>query len=128
MLGPDRIVIHADVNGHFAYSSLIYYPELLNVPVVIGGNEEARHGIVLSKNQAAKKYKIPTGGTLHQARQLCPTLKSLPPVYSLYERTSKDFYGFMEQFSPISAPFGCDGMTIDVTSPLRRRRALYTRR
>ncbi len=116
MFGPDKYYIHADVNGHFAYSSLIYYPELLNVPVVIGGNEEARHGIVLSKNAAAKKYKIPTGTSLHQARQLCPQLKSLPPVYPLYERTSKDFYAFLEQFTPVSAPFGCDGMSIDVTS------------
>ena len=115
-LPRDKWVIHADVNGHFAYSSLVYYPELLNVPMVIGGNEEARHGIVLSKNQAAKKYKIPTGSSLHQARQLCPNLKTLPPVYPLYDRTSKDFYAFMDQYTPISAPFGCDGKSIDVTS------------
>jgi DNA polymerase-4 len=115
MYGPDKWVIHADVNGHFAYSSLLYYPQLLDVPVVIGGNEEARHGIVLSKNQAAKKYKIPTGSTLYQARLLCPKLISLPPVYPLYERTSQDFYKFMDRFSDISAPFGCDGKSIDVT-------------
>ena len=112
---PDRWIIHADINGHFAYSSLIYYPELLDVPVVIGGNEEARHGIVLSKNRPAKKYKIQTGSALWEARRLCPGLKTLPPVYPLYERTSKDFYVFMEKFTPVSAPFGCDGMSIDVT-------------
>lgn len=111
----DKIVVHADVNGHFCYSSLLYYPELLDVPVVVGGNEESRHGIVLSKNQAAKKYRIQTGSTLYQARQLCPNLRSLPPSYPLYERTSKDFYRFMRQFSDISAPFGCDGMSIDIT-------------
>ncbi len=33
MFGPDKYFIHADVNGHFAYSSLICYPELLGVPV-----------------------------------------------------------------------------------------------
>ena len=112
----DHWIIHCDINGHFAYSSLIYYPELLDIPVVIGGNEEARSGIVLSKNQAAKKFKIPTGCTLYQARQLCPNLKSLPPVYPLYDRTSKDFYAFMDKFSPVSAPFGCDGKSVDVTS------------
>ena len=111
----DRWIIHCDINGHFAYSSLIYYPELLDVPVVIGGDEEARHGIILSKNQPAKKYRIQTGSSLHQARQLCPELKSLPPAYPLYERTSKDFYHFLDAYSPISAPFGCDGKSIDVT-------------
>ncbi len=111
----DRIFIHADVNGHFCYSSLLYFPQLLDVPVVVGGSEEKRHGIVLSKNQAAKKYKIITGSSLYQARQLCPSLESLPPIYPLYERTSHDFYRFLDQFSDISAPFGCDGKTIDIT-------------
>ncbi len=111
----DKWIIHADVNGHFCYSSLLYFPELLDDPVVIGGSEEKRHGIVLSKNQPAKKYKIQTGSSLHQARQLCPALKSLPPVYPLYDRTSKDFYGFMDRFTDISAPFGCDGKSIEVT-------------
>jgi DNA polymerase-4 len=112
----DKWIIHADINGHFANSSLIYYPELLKMPVVIGGNEEARHGIVLSKNQEAKNYRIPTGTSLNQARQLCPHLKTLPPVYPLYDRTSRDFYAFMDRYTPISAPFGCDGKSIDVTN------------
>ena len=112
----DRWIIHCDINGHFAYSSLIYYPELLEIPMVIGGSEEARHGIVLSKNLAAKKYKIQTGSSLYQAKQLCPELKSLPPVYSLYERTSRDFYAFLDEYSPVSAPFGCDGKSIDISN------------
>ena len=116
MLPQNKWIIHCDINGHFAYSSLIYYPELLDDPVVIGGSEAARHGIVLSKNKEAKKYKIPTGSSLQQARQLCPDLKSLPPVYSLYERTSRDFYRFLDTFTPVSAPFGCDGKSIDVTN------------
>jgi DNA polymerase-4 len=112
----DSWIIHCDINGHFAYSSLIYYPQLLDVPVVIGGNEEARHGIVLSKNRLAKQYKIKTGTALYQARKLCPELKALPPIYPLYERTSMDFYNFLDTYSPISAPFGCDGKSIDVTN------------
>jgi len=112
----NKWIIHCDINGHFAYSSLIYYPWYLDVPVVIGGSEESRHGIVLSKNHAAKKYKIQTGNSLVDARKLCPGLISLPPVYSLYERTSMDFYRFLDKYSPISAPFGCDGKSIDVSS------------
>jgi len=114
-MSQDRWIIHADVNGHFCYSSLIYYPELMDVPVVIGGNEEARHGIVLSKNKSAKKYNIQTGSSLMEARKLCGNLTTLPPVYPLYDRTSKDFYNFMGNYSPVTAPFGCDGMSADVT-------------
>lgn len=111
----DKWIIHADINGHFCYSLLIYFPEMWDIPVVVGGNEEARHGIVLSKNQPAKKYKIQTSSSLYQARQLCPELSSLPPVYPLFDRTSKDFYGFMDRFTDVTAPFGCDGKTDDVS-------------
>lgn len=111
----DRIIIHCDINGHFAYSSLIYRPDLLDEPMVVGGNEESRHGIVLSKNHAAKKYRIQTGTSLYQARQLCPNLHSLPPDYALYTRTSEDFYRFMDQYTDVTAPFGCDGISLDVT-------------
>lgn len=111
----DRLIIHVDINGHFCYSSLIYRPDLLGQPVVIGGSEESRHGIVLSKSQEAKKYKIQTGNSLVQSRQLCPSLITLPPDYSLYTRTSLDFYHYMDQFTDITAPFGCDGISLEVT-------------
>lgn len=111
----DRVIIHCDINGHFAYSELLYYPKLLDVPFVVGGNEGSRHGIVLSKNQAAKKYRIGTGNSLVQARQLCPSLVSHPPNYALFTRTSNDFFDFMKQFTDITAAFGCDGVSLDVT-------------
>lgn len=111
----DRLIIHCDVNGHFAYSTLIYHPALREKPVVIGGNEESRHGIVLSKTQKAKEFHIQTGSSLHQARRLCPHLITLPPEYELYRRTSDDFFAFMDQYTDITAPFGCDGISIEVT-------------
>lgn len=111
----DRLIIHVDINGHFCYSSLIYRPDLLGQPVVIGGSEESRHGIVLSKSQEVKKFRVQTGNSLMQARQLCPGLISLPPNYDLYHRTSLDFYHYMDQFTDITAPFGCDGISLEVT-------------
>ena len=36
----------------------LYHPEYKNVPLAVGGSEQARHGIILAKNQLAKKYNI----------------------------------------------------------------------
>lgn len=49
-------------------------PELREKPVVVGGDEEARHGIVLVKNQVAKRWGIQTAETLWQARWKCPAI------------------------------------------------------
>ena len=119
----DRILVHCDVNGHFAYSELLYFPRLLTVPFVVGGGisvdsrslDGSRNGIILSKNEAAKKYRIGTGNSLIQARRVCPHLVNHPPNYPLFTRTSNDFYGYGGQFSDKLAGFGCDGFTIDIT-------------
>ena len=45
-------------------------PAIRHLPVAVGGDAESRHGIVLAKNEIAKKYKIRTGEALWQARSL----------------------------------------------------------
>ena len=49
-----REILHVDFNNFYASVECLDHPELANVPVVVGGDEESRHGIVLSKNEIAK--------------------------------------------------------------------------
>lgn len=112
----DRIVLHVDCNSFFASVSLLYKPWLQNKPVVVGGDEATRHGIVLAKNQLAKKYKIPTGAALWQARQLCPDLVVIPPDYELYERFSKEIKErIFADFTDLQESFGSDESWLDIT-------------
>ena len=55
VMGVARDILHIDFNNFYASVECLDHPELDNVPVVVGGNEEARHGIVLSKNELAKR-------------------------------------------------------------------------
>ena len=50
----DRVILHVDCNSFFASVSLLYKPWLQDRPVVVGGDESTRHGIVVAKNQPAK--------------------------------------------------------------------------
>ena len=43
--------------------------DIRNIPSVIGGDEDARHGIVVAKSPVAKKYGVKTAETLYQARR-----------------------------------------------------------
>lgn len=59
---PEPIFYHIDVNSAFLSFEAAYRVNVLgekldirNIPSVIGGNEERRHGIVLAKSMPAKK-------------------------------------------------------------------------
>lgn len=52
----------------------LHHPELAGKPMAVGGDPEARHGIVLTANYIAKRAGVKTGMALWQARQVCPEI------------------------------------------------------
>lgn len=91
-------------------------PALRNKPVVVGGNESARHGIVLTKNEIAARYGITTGETLWSARRKCPELVTVPPHFSLYTKFSGMVRELLREYTPLVEPFGLDEAWMDVTA------------
>ena len=55
-----RVILHCDCNSFFASVESALDPSLKNVPMAVCGSTEDRHGIVLAKNELAKKYNIQT--------------------------------------------------------------------
>ena len=85
----DRVILHSDCNGFYASVECLHHPEIRNKPVAVSGDAENRHGIILAKNEIAKKYNIKTGEAIWQAKQKCPDLITVPPHFDLYKRFSK---------------------------------------
>ena len=110
-----RVILHSDLNSFYASVECLYNPELRDKPVVVGGDPQARHGIVLTKNQIAKNAGIKTGEVLWQAKQKCPGLVILKPNYNLYIRFSKLVRDIYRYYSDLIEPFGIDEAWIDVT-------------
>ena len=54
----DRIILHCDLNNFFASVTLLSNPTLYDLPVAVCGSVEARHGIVLAKNELAKNQGV----------------------------------------------------------------------
>ena len=48
-----RVILHGDANGFYAACELVYRPELRGLPMSVGGDVEARHGIVLASTPEA---------------------------------------------------------------------------
>lgn len=112
----ERSVLHCDANKFYASVECLYHPEIRDKPVVVGGSEETRHGIVLTGNEKAKKlYGIKTGMSLADARLLCPQLVVVPPDYPRYIRFSKMLRRIYSDYTDMIEPFGLDECWLDVT-------------
>ena len=51
----NRTILHSDCNCFYASVELLHHPELRGKPVAVGGDPEARHGIVLTADYTAKR-------------------------------------------------------------------------
>ena len=111
----ERVILHSDCNSFYASVECLHHPEIRDKPVAVGGDVEQRHGIILAKNQLAKRYNIKTGEALWQAKQKCPDLVIMPPNYSLYMRFSKLARQIYLDYTDQVEPFGLDEAWLDVT-------------
>ena len=114
----DRIILHCDLNSFYASVELRDHPDLRTVPTAVCGDPSSRHGIILAKNEAAKKYGVQTAETIWQARKKCPGLVLLPPHHSLYRQVSRQVNAIYEQYTDLVEPFGIDESWLDVTNTL----------
>ncbi len=113
--GMSRVILHSDCNCFYASVEHLHHPELKGKPVAVGGDPEARHGIVLTADYTAKKYGVKTGMALWQARQVCPNIIFLPPRMDLYLRFSRMANEIYGEYSDQVENFGVDEAWIDVT-------------
>ncbi len=119
--------MHIDVNSAFLSWTAAYEKQIgvdrdiREMISVIGGNEKNRHGIVLAKSVLAKKYKIQTGMSLMEARQLCPNLLVVPPRYDIYVRASKTLREYLMKYTPDVQVFSIDECFLKFTDIDRRQ-------
>ena len=111
----ERVILHCDLNNFFASVSLLINPTLRSVPVAVCGDKEQRHGIVLAKNEAAKRCGVKTAEAIFEARAKCPELVILPPMMDKYKEYSEKAHRIYEEYTDMIEPFGIDECWLDVT-------------
>ena len=116
----DRTILHCDMNSFYASVELLEHPELAGRPVAVCGDPKSRHGIILAKNEEAKKYKVQTAETIWQARRKCPDLVLLAAHHDKYERFCKIINGIYLRYTDLVEPFSIDESWLDVTGSLSK--------
>ena len=114
----DRVILHCDLNSFYASVELLDHPELRQLPVAVSGDPTSRHGIILAKNEPAKKFGVKTAETIWQARKKCPDLVLLRPHHDRYRLYSKRVNAIYDEYTDRVEPFGIDESWLDVTNPL----------
>lgn len=114
----DRVILHCDLNCFYASVELLSHPDLRDIPTAVCGDPASRHGIILAKNEPAKRCGVQTAETIWQARKKCPGLVLLPSHHALYREYSKRVNAIYEQYTDLVEPFGIDESWLDVTGSL----------
>lgn len=115
----DRTILHCDCNGFYASVECVKNPDLKKVPMAVGGDPEKRHGIILAKNELAKKYNIQTAETIFQAKKKCPELVIVPPHHDMYREYSKRVMNIYMRYTELVESFGLDEAWLDVSESKR---------
>lgn len=111
----DRTILHSDINCCYAAIEHLHHPELAGKPLAVGGDPEARHGIVLTADYLAKKHGVKTGMALWQAKQVCPEINFISPRMDLYLRFSKMAHEIYGEYTDLQEAYGIDESWLDVT-------------
>ena len=114
-----RTILHVDLNNFYASVECLYRPEIRDKPVIVCGDAEARHGIVLAKNQIAKSAGVKTGDVIWEAKLKCPGLVSVSADFHKYIRFSRMARKIYVDYTDQIEAFGIDECFLDVTGSLK---------
>lgn len=110
-----KIVFHIDVNSAFLSWSAIKClrenptaEDLRTIPSAVGGDEQARRGVVLAKSTPAKKYGVTTGEPLMAAKRKCPNLVVVKPDFKEYVEQSNRLRALLARYTDQVIPYSID--------------------
>ncbi len=117
-----RTIFHIDANSAYlswtaaAMLEKGFPVDIREIPSVISGDPENRHGIILAKSIPAKKFGVSTGQSLFEALQKCPELAVYPPDYDLYMLCSNAMYDILCHYSSLVERYSIDECFLDYSS------------
>lgn len=120
----ERQILHVDVNNAFLSWTAIERLkqgetlDIRTIPAIVGGDEEARKGVVLAKSMKAKEFGIVTGEPIYFARKKCPSVKIYSSDMKIYRYYSEQLYQLLLQYTEKIERFSIDECFLDMTEYL----------
>lgn len=112
-----RTILHSDLNNFYASVECRKNPEIRNLPVVVVGSKEDRHGIVLAKNMIAKRAGVKTGDVYWEAKLKCgKSLVEIQADFATYLQVSKAVRKIYSDYTERIESYGIDECWLDVST------------
>ncbi len=141
-VSPIRRIAHLDMDAFFASVTLLHYPQIRGLPLVIGGGRRkvdellhSRHagvpprevpvaafpllrnyvgrGVITTATYAARQFGVGSAMGMMKAAKLCPHAIVLPVDFDEVRRFSRAFKGVVRDIAPLMEDRGVDEVYID---------------
>lgn len=132
-----RRIAHLDMDAFYASVELLRYPQLKDVPVVIGGRRVSEsdqllnstspladfsrlksytgRGVITTASYPARQFGVGSAMGIMKAAKLCPDAILLPADFDEYRRYSRQFKSLICDIAPCMEDRGIDEVYIDFT-------------
>jgi DNA polymerase IV len=111
-------ILHIDMDAFFVSVELLARPELIGLPVIVGGQRDQR-GVVTSASYEARRFGVHSAMALRTAAKLCPQAVFLDSHHELYGRWSDRIASILSKYSPTVEMASVDEAYIDLAGTER---------
>lgn len=114
---PAATIMHLDLDAFFASVELLARPDLVGLPVIVGGR--GPRSVVTAATYEARKYGVNSAMPMSIALRRCPNAIVLEPHFARYTHFSKIVMGLCHDVTPHVEQLGIDEAFLDVASARR---------
>ena len=113
-MGPQRKIIHIDMDAFYAAVEQRDNPRLRHKPVVVGGDPGGR-GVVATCSYEARRFGIRSAMSCARAYRLCPQTIFVRPRFDAYRQVSRQIRDIFHQYTDLVEPLSLDEAYLDVS-------------
>ncbi len=110
-------ILHVDMDAFYASVAVRDRPELLDVPVIVGGGSR---GVVLSANYLARQTGVRSALPMTRARRMCPQAVVVPPDFETFTTVSASVMENFRRITPLVEVLSLDEAVLDIRGSTRR--------
>ena len=114
-MNRNRCIFHVDMDAFYASVEQRDHPEMLGLPVVVGGGE--RRGVVAAASYEARRFGVRSAMPMAEALRRCPKAVRVRPRMHHYKSVSQEIFDIFADFTPVVEGLSLDEAFLEQVAP-----------